>query len=212
MSTSCANDPGFIDIIVSHEAELYNTEDFLSKQDYEYKTNCMPVVNKVKGRLKKCLQAWEEIQAPQFIIDIIQNGYKIPFLSIPPPFKASNNKSAINERQFVEQAPGIINPLSVSIQKGGKKRLIIDLRHVNLHIFKSKFRCEDISMAKEVLKPGDFMFSFDLKSGYHYVDIFKDHQKFLAFSWTYSDGRIIVRPIHFYEIIKTHRKKVALSR
>ena len=89
----------------------------------------MPVVNKVKGRLKKCLQAWEEIQAPQFIIDIIQNGYKIPFLSIPPPFKANNNKSAINERQFVEQAitelllheciievgspPGIINPLSV---------------------------------------------------------------------------------------------------
>jgi hypothetical protein len=43
-------------------------------------------------------------------------------------------------------------------------------------------------MAKEVLKPGDFMFSFDLKSGYHHVDIFKDHQKFLAFSWTYSDG------------------------
>ena len=164
----------------------------------------MPVVNKVKGRLKKCLQAWEEIQAPQFIIDIIQNGYKIPFLSIPPPFKASNNKSAINERQFVEQAitelllhecitevgspPRIINPLSVSIQRGGKKRLIIDLRHVNHHIFKSKFRCEDISITKEVLKPGDFMFSFDLKSGYHHVDIFKDHQKFLAFSWTYSDG------------------------
>ena len=204
MSTSCANDQGFTDIIVSHEAELYNTEDFLSKQDYEHKTNCMPVVNKVKGRLKKCLQAWEEIQAPQFIIDIIQNGYKIPFLSIPPPFKASNNKSAINERQFVEQAitelllheciievgspPGIINPLSVSIQRGGKKCLIIDLRHVNLHIFKSKFRCQDISMAKEVLKLGDFMFSFDFKSGYHHVDIFKDHQKFLAFSWTYSDG------------------------
>ena len=140
MSTLCANDPGFTDIIVSHEAELYNTEDFLSKQDYEYKTNCMPVVNKVKGRLKKCLQAWEEIQAPQFIIDIIQNRYKIPFLSIPPPFKASNNnKSAFNERQFVEQAitelllheciievglpPGIINPLSVSIQRGEKSAL-----------------------------------------------------------------------------------------
>jgi hypothetical protein len=38
------------------------------------------------------------------MIDIIQNGYKIPFLSIPPPLKANNNKSAINEREFVEQA------------------------------------------------------------------------------------------------------------
>ena len=76
----------------------------MSKQDYEYKTKRKPVVTKVKGRLKKCLQAWEELQAQTFIIDIIQDGYKIPFLSIFPPFKANNNKSAINKRAFVVQA------------------------------------------------------------------------------------------------------------
>ena len=32
------------------------------------------------------------------------------------------------------------------------------------------------------------MFTFDLKSGYHYVDIFKDHQKFLSFAWTFYDS------------------------
>ena len=32
------------------------------------------------------------------------------------------------------------------------------------------------------------MFTFDLKSGYHHVDIFKDHQKFLSFAWTFHDG------------------------
>lgn len=58
---------------------------------------------------------------------------------------------------------GIINPLSVSKQKSGKKRLILDLRYINRHLYKSKFKCEDLSVAKEVLKPGDFMFSFDLK-------------------------------------------------
>ncbi len=88
MSKSCANDPGFTDTIVSNEPGLYNTEDFLSKQDYEYKTKRKPVVTKVKGRLKKCLQAWEELQAQTFIIDIIQNGYKIPFLSIFPPIQS----------------------------------------------------------------------------------------------------------------------------
>ena len=33
------------------------------------------------------------------------------------------------------------------------------------------------------------MFSFDLKSGYHHVDIFPDHRKYLSFSWTFSCGR-----------------------
>ena len=31
-----------------------------------------------------------------------------------------------------------------------------------------------------------FVFSFDLKSGYHHVDIFPDHRKFLAFSWHFG--------------------------
>ena len=69
------------------------------------------------------------------------------------------------------KSPGIINPLSVSIQKSGKKRLILDLRHINRHLFKNKFKCEDVSVAKEVLRPGDFMFSLDLKSGYYHIDI-----------------------------------------
>ena len=84
--------------------------------------------------------------------------------------------------------PVVINPLSVSIQKSGKKRLILDLRHVNQYLFKSKFRCEDVSIAREVLNPGDFMFSFDLKSGYHHVEIFPEHRQYLSFSWIFFSG------------------------
>ena len=29
----------------------------------------------------------------------------------------------------------------------------------------------------------DYMFSFDLKSGYHHIDIAKVHHKYLGFSW-----------------------------
>jgi len=62
----------------------------------------------------------------------------------------------------VSAEPEIVNPLSVSISKSGKKRLILDLRHINKCFFKNKFRSEDISIVKEILNPGDFMFSFDL--------------------------------------------------
>ena len=35
--------------------------------------------------------------------------------------------------------------------------------------------------------PG-YLFKFDLKSGYHHVDIHEDFQKFLGFSWIFKDG------------------------
>ena len=34
-----------------------------------------------------------------------------------------------------------------------------------------------------LFKPGEWMFSFDLKSGYHQVDIVPHHQKYLGFEW-----------------------------
>ena len=46
---------------------------------------------------------------------------------------------AVVEVPFI---PHVVNPLSVSIQSSGKKRLILDLRHVNHFIWKQNFRCE----------------------------------------------------------------------
>lgn len=89
----------------------------------------------------------------------------------------------------VFEAPVIVNHLSVAIQKSGKKRLILDLRHVYQFLYKCRFRCEDLFIAKEFLSPGDYMFSFDLKSGYHHVEIFPDHRKHLSFAWTFSSRR-----------------------
>ena len=34
------------------------------------------------------------------------------------------------------------------------------------------------------------MFSFDLKSGYHHIDIFPEHRKFLTFFWSFADGSV----------------------
>ena len=88
-----------------------------------------------------------------------------------------------NRIEEVFSSPDIVNPLSVSVQNSGKKSLILDLRHVNLHIYKQKFRCEDLHTIKNVCSKDFFVFSFDLKSGYHHVDIFHDHRKCLALSW-----------------------------
>ena len=69
---------------------------------YEVKSGDVPF--SVRGRLRNSIQFWREIDAPRFILDTIEFGYKLPLLQIPPPFVATNNNSALQESEFVESA------------------------------------------------------------------------------------------------------------
>ena len=72
--------------------------------------------------------------------------------------------------------------MSVSVQANGKKRLILDLRYVKSFFVKKHVRYEDWKTAMSYFTRGAYMFSFDLKSGYHHVEIFESHQTYLDFS------------------------------
>ena len=71
----------------------------------------------------------------------------------------------------------VINPLSVSVQPSGKRRLILDLRVVNACLYKRKVKLDDHNKALDYFTLNGFMIKFDLKSGYHHLDIFPDHRK-----------------------------------
>ena len=63
-----------------------------------------PLVS-VQGRLRNCSKFWvDEIKAPQFIIDVINTGYRLPFLAFPPAVCARNHKSAFEHATFVSEA------------------------------------------------------------------------------------------------------------
>jgi hypothetical protein len=145
----------------------------------------------VKGRLKGSYAFWERIGAPSFILDTISSGYKIPFYHTPPSIILANNKSALRYPAFVSKAiselvylgsviecdcpPFVVNPLSVAIQSSGKKRLILDLRHVNVFVKKSKIKFEDANSMLTVLlqRTCSWAFSFDIISGYHHIEIYE---------------------------------------
>ena len=160
--------------------------------DYcEYEQGINPNIV-VAGRLKCHAQFWRSIGASQFILDVIDRGYRIPFHSPPPVSFTSNNKSALVHPDFVEEAisellvsnrifksdslPHNVNPLSVSVQSSGKQRLILDLRFINMHLWKQSVKYEDLKVALNYLDRGHFLFSFDIKSGYHHIEIFPPHQ------------------------------------
>ena len=107
----------------------------------------------VKERLRSNVRFWERIGASLFVLSVIREGYKIPFYYTPTSVFLPNNKSALHNADFVLGAitellkvgsvvqcpcpPVVVNPLSVSIQPNGNKRLILDLRQVNFFVKKS---------------------------------------------------------------------------
>lgn len=71
----------------------------------------------------------------------------------------------------------------------GKIRLVIDLRYLNGYLLKEKFKYEDLKLAMLMFYTGDYLFPFDLKSGYHHVDIHKNHWQHLGFAWNNGKGK-----------------------
>ena len=61
-------------------------------------------------------------------------------------------------------------------------RLIADLRYINQHLRSCKFKYKDIHTAADVFQLGDWFFKLDYIRGYHHVEIFPEHTKFLGCS------------------------------
>eukprot|EP00111_Clytia_hemisphaerica_P006267 TCONS_00018130-protein len=156
----------------------------------------------VAGKIREHAKFWEfELKAPSFILDIVKNGYSLPFKKNPPPSYSKNNKSSLREHKFVKNSieelvknkcirevdfiPYCVNPLSVA-ERNSKLRLVLDLRNVNKYIDITKFKYDNIKTLSDLVNPGDLMFTFDLKSGYHHVPINEDFHRYLGFSWEFK--------------------------
>ena len=154
----------------------------------------------VKGRLRHHIHFWvEELHATQWIIDMIRDGYMLPFYVEPPAYRRGIKNTAYASSVFVHNAvvdlvkggfvevvaeqPYICSPVSVVENSAGKKRLVVNLRHINKFLWKRKFKFEDLRIAMMLFGRGELMFNFDLKSGYHHVDIAAHHRKYLGFEW-----------------------------
>ena len=155
--------------------------EYMFKQ-YEFISDSKPFT--VKGNLSRCIDFWvNTLNASPAVCDLNQNGYKLPFVSYPSKAFLDNNKSSQNEAEFVETAisellingcveqldtpPYCINPLTLA--KGKKLRLVLDLRHVNKFLVKPKFKYENLKTLSQMFSQDYWFFTWDLKSGYHHV-------------------------------------------
>ena len=61
------------------------------------------------------------------------------------------------------------------------------LRHVNKQVVHKKINFQDWRTAKQYMQINSFGFIFNLKSGYHHIDIFSLHQTYFGFAWKFNN-------------------------
>ena len=150
--------------------------------------------------MKSKIDFWKnDMKANQFVLEIIEKGYSLPFETFPPEYHVDrNNSSSLKHASFVTKAiqelleggfvrevsdpPHCVNPLTVAENKQ-KLRLVIDLGFVNGFLKIPKFKYEDLRDVVKFLEKYYFFIKFDVKSGYHHIDIREGHKKYLGFAW-----------------------------
>ena len=153
----------------------------------------------MKGRLRECLAFWKDIGASKWVLDVLRDGYSLPFMSLPQKAFFNNHSNIAEEQEFVCQevakllASGAVtevrkeelmvcNPLGVVMNSAHKPQLIVDLHYVNQHLRSLKYKCEDIRTAACLFSKVDWFFKLDYKSGYQHLEILPQHCQFLGFS------------------------------
>ena len=108
----------------------------------------------IQGKLRANLSFRRDaVRASDFVLDIIENGYKILFQKSPLPYSIENRSSALLHRGFVREVlpelltrgcikqlsvyPPFCSPSDVAVELSGKLRLILDLLYFNRFIIKT---------------------------------------------------------------------------
>ena len=158
-----------------------------------------PVESFQAANLRNCSDNWLHINAPEVVLNWVQYGIRIPFVTDPGQFHLPNRSLGFAKSQFVvdelrnlvksgairevESPPQCISPIICVPKKGGKFRLIVDLRLINDSCEVPKCQYEDITTVTQYIKPNDYLVSLDIKNGYHHIPVAPEFQQYLGISF-----------------------------
>ena len=151
------------------------------------------------GEIKHFLLQWEAITNDPTILQII-TGVKLEFKDSVAPVQHSGRPSVFNSYQHsivnTEIAKLLVKGVIVSVaqereqfistiflrpKRDGTQCTILNLKECNEFIVYHHFKMDTLEAAVNMMRPGCFMASVDLKDAYYTVPIHPSHQKYLKF-------------------------------
>ena len=169
-------------------------------------------VGKFSIHSQESIEFMKNLGPDEYVLQIMQEGLKLDFDEIPPPYWEPNNASCLNNlstaqskvNKWLEQGivyrvssrPYCCSPLTVSAKTDYltgevKLRPCLDLsRHVNKYVTAPPLRLEDLEIAEKLLEPGCWQASWDLASAYLHINVASEYQKYLGFSLPGQSGDV----------------------
>ena len=143
--------------------------------------------------------AYSRIGAPDYVIDWIINGVRIPFKDKPNKCFYSNRVKGKQQEAFVDSQvgklvqegslkevnhkPQCVLALQCVPKKNQKLRLVVDCRPVNVNIDSPSFTQEGLKAVSQLIKPQDQLILIDVQDGFHHVSICEEHQTYFGIKW-----------------------------
>ena len=152
------------------------------------------------GKVAEHLPQWKRISSDPWLLKTIK-GVDIPFVEQPcqekepRPYKLGDKEvdfvtqevERMLQRGIIEEVEEIqgqvISNVFLRPKKDGGFRMILDLTWVNEHVSYEHFKMHSLTTALEMMRPGCWMGSIDLKDAYYSIPVRKSQRKFLSFRW-----------------------------
>ena len=155
------------------------------------------------GRIRNFVENWRKVTDNQWVLSVVEFGYKIPLKFIPhqdriprnPPAIGSAHQVLVNEANELKakHAVSVVNPTKgqyissyFAVPKPRKKdawRPILNLKYFNENVKKYRFKMETLASVRDWIKPGSFCTSLDLADAFLHIPIHTSSRKYLRFKW-----------------------------
>ena len=142
---------------------------------------------------------WEQITDDPWILSSVGSGFKLEFTA--QPFQSSRPAQIFMSKQMseacdlevesllskdairrVHHKPGeFLSSLFVVPKKGGSFRPIINLKDLNRFIAYTRFKRENLSAVRHLLRKDDWLVKLDLQDAYLTLPFHEDYRQFLRF-------------------------------
>ena len=147
------------------------------------------------GRLLDFYDNWKKLTSNFHILDIIKNGLSLDFNEVPLEQRAifcplSENDKIVIDVELVKllakqvitiskhEPVQFISPIFTRLKKDGSRRMILNLKKLNQSMEYQHFKMESTKNVVDVIQPGCYMASVDLKDAVFTIPINKNHKKF----------------------------------